>query len=221
MSYLKRIVCLANSRKYSERCVAGLELEGTQLSNWVRPVSSNPLGELSLSERKLADGSDPALLDILEVPLLEPCPQGCQTENHLIDRKATWARVGQFPRQQLLRYFKSPNRLWINGYSSRRGLNDRIPEEQVEKLPCSLVLVEPQRLRIEIRLEAAKLRVRAEFWLKGQKYRLGVTDPVVEAHCFTRPEGLHTYKKRAVACISIGEPFNGFCYKLVASIIPL
>ena len=221
MSYLKRIVCLANSRKNSERCVAGLEVEGVQLSNWVRPVSSLPMGELGLSERKLADGSDPALLDILEVPLLEPRPQGCQSENHLIDRKAIWARVGQFPRQQLLPYCKSPNPLWINGYSSTRGLNDRIPEEQVEKLPCSLVLVEPQQLRIEIRLEAAKLKVRAEFWLEGQKYRLGVTDPVVEAHCFTRPQGVHTYKKRAVACISIGEPFNGYCYKLVASIIPL
>ncbi len=89
MSYLKRIVCLANSRKYSERCVAGLEVEGTQLSNWVRPVSRLPMGELGLSERKLTDGSDPALLDILEVPLLGLRPLGCQTENHLIDHNAT------------------------------------------------------------------------------------------------------------------------------------
>ena len=189
MSYLKRIVCLANSRKYSERCVAGLEVEGARLSNWVRPVSSLPMGELGLSKRKLADGSDPALLDILEVPLLEPRPLGCQIENHLIDHNANWAKVGQFPRHQLLRYCKSPNPLWINGYSSTRGLNDRIPEEQVETLPGSLVLVEPQQLRIEMRLEAAKLKVRAVFCLEGQKYKLGVTDPVVEKHCFTRPEG--------------------------------
>ena len=30
MSYLKRIVCLANSCIQSERCIAGLEIEGSQ-----------------------------------------------------------------------------------------------------------------------------------------------------------------------------------------------
>ena len=221
MSYLKRIVCLANSRKQSERCIAGIEIEGSQLHNWIRPVSVRPMGELGVSERRLADGSDPALLDILEVPMLESRPRGFQTENHLIDHNALWAKVGNFPQRQLLPYCKTPNPLWINGFDSMHGRNDRIPEEQVASLPDSLVLVEPQQMRIEIRLLAAKLRVRAEFRLAGQKYNFGVTDPVVERQCLSRSEGFHTYKKRAVACISVGEPFNGYCYKLVASIVPL
>ncbi len=221
MGYLKRIVCLANSRKQLERCVAGLELKGSQLGSWIRLVSSRPMGEIGFPERRLADGSDPDLLDVLEIPLLGSRPHGCQTENHLIDHSSSWVKVGEFPKQQLLRYCSVPNPLWINGYDSMRGLNDRIPEGQVGSLPDSLALVEPQQLRIEIRLEATKLKVRAEFLLASEKYRLVVTDPVVERQCRPRAEGFHTYKKRAVACISIGEPFNGYCYKLVASIIPL
>ena len=221
MSYLKRIVCLANSRKQSERCIAGLEIEGSQLSRWIRPVSSRPLGEFGFPERKLTTGSDPELLDILEISMLGSRPHGCQTENHLIDHNSSWVKLGEFPKQQLLRYCRAPNSLWINGHDSAHGLNDRIPEKQVGSLPDSLVLVEPQQLRIEIRLEAAKLRVRAEFRIAGQMYNLGVTDPVVERQCLSREEGFHSYRKRAVACISIGEPFNGYCYKLVASIIPL
>lgn len=221
MSYLKRIVCLANSRKQSERCVAGLEIEGSKLGSWIRPVSSRPMGEIGFSARRLADGSDPHLLDILEIPMLGSRSHGCQTENHLIDHSSSWVKVGEFPKQQLLRYCSAPNPLWINGYDSMRGLNDRIPEGQVGSLPDSLVLVEPQQLRIEIRLEDTKPKVRAEFRLADQMYNLSVTDPAVERQCCSRAEGFHIYRKRAVACISIGEPFYGYCYKLVASIIPL
>lgn len=221
MNYVKRIVCLANSRKQSERCVAGLEIVGDQVGRWIRPVSSLPMGEIEFSARRLADGSEPELLDLLDIPMRAPHPHGCQTENHLIDDSAAWVKAGTFPKQQLLQYCEAPNPLWINGFDSAHGINDRIPEEQVGSLRGSLVLVEPQQLGIEIKLEAAKLKVRAEFNLVGQLYKLGVTDPTVERQCFSRPEGRHTYRKRAVACISIGEPFHGFCYKVVASIIPL
>jgi len=129
--------------------------------------------------------------------------------------------VGEFSKQQLLQYCRTPNPLWINGYDSVHGRNDRIPEQQMGSLLNSLVLVEPQQLRIEIELRAATLRVRAEFRVAGQIYNLGVPDPVVERQCLARAEGFRTYKNRAVACISIGEPYKGYCYKLVASIIPL
>lgn len=37
---VKRILCLANSRKLSGRCVAGREIANPRLGPWVRPVSS-------------------------------------------------------------------------------------------------------------------------------------------------------------------------------------
>lgn len=75
MPVVKRIVCLANSRKLSGRCVAGKEMTAGRAGSWIRPVSDRPAEEVSLEERRYADGSDPALRDIINVPLREPRPK--------------------------------------------------------------------------------------------------------------------------------------------------
>ncbi len=49
---LKRIVCLANSRKYSGRCIAGKELLADgRPGRWIRPVSARENEEVSEHER--------------------------------------------------------------------------------------------------------------------------------------------------------------------------
>ena len=55
----KRIVCLANSRKLSGRCVAGRELVADRPEAWVRPVSAREHQEVSEHERQYQDSSDP------------------------------------------------------------------------------------------------------------------------------------------------------------------
>jgi hypothetical protein len=47
------------------------------------------------------------------------------------------------------------------------------------------------------------------------------TDPQVERDFLRRGEGRYPYQGQTVACVSIGEPFQGYRYKLVASIIHL
>jgi hypothetical protein len=70
MSSLKRIVCLANSWKLEERCVAGIDLD---TEKWIRPVCDSVYpenGKVPKSAR-LIEGREPELLDILEIPLAE------------------------------------------------------------------------------------------------------------------------------------------------------
>jgi hypothetical protein len=92
VKYTKTIICLANSRKITGRCVAGKEVTGSKIGAWIRPVSVRPTGELSEEDRRFQDGKDPRLLDVIRIPMTEPQPDGFQTENHLIDDRYYWTK---------------------------------------------------------------------------------------------------------------------------------
>jgi hypothetical protein len=134
MNYTKRIICLATSRKMSGRCIAGLEIADSQVGGWIRPVSNRSSEEISLLDRRFGNGSEPEILDILEIPMIQPRPHSCQIENHLIDDEHYWVKVGEFSRQQLLQLCEVPAPLWVNGFHSYNGINDRMPEDQADTL---------------------------------------------------------------------------------------
>lgn len=221
MNYSKRIVCLANSRKLSGRCIAGREISGNAIGDWVRLVSSRVNEEISLEERRFEDGSEPALLDVLEIPMIEPRPHSCQAENHLIDDKYYWTKVDEFSKSKLRGLTENPPELWSNDHHSYNGINDRIPESEADSLSSSLVLIEPEQLVVCVERGLKKLQVRAMFRFRGKRYKLTVTDPDIERSFLKQGEGEYEYDLPAVACVSIGEPFEGYRYKLVASIINL
>ena len=64
--------------------------------------------------------------------------------------------------------------------------------------------------------------MRTDFTLNTIRYRLGVTDPVVKSTYDQGEYGIQPISRRNVyLCISLGEPYRGFAYKLVAAIINL
>lgn len=174
MSYTKSIVCLANSRKEWNRCVAGKEvLRRGRFGDWIRPVSSHERGDLTLQHRCYQDGSDPELLDVLTVNFSEACPEGCQKENHRTDARSPWVKEGRISWDELTPAVDHvAGELWVNGHGGRNGTNDRIPENVAKDLPSSLLLIEPERLQIRVAMEGgyerpARKKVRARFWLNG------------------------------------------------------
>jgi len=225
VSYKKTIVCLANSRKeYPNRCVAGKELRRGRFGAWIRPVSDHAKGDLTRRHRRYEDGTDPRLLDVVTISFREARPQGCQEENHLIDSDTRWVLEGRTDWDELAHavdHVDGP--LWVNGHSGSNGTNDRIPENVAKDLRSSLLLVEPEQLDISVAMEGgydkpAYKKVRARFRLNGHDYLLAVTDPPIEDKYRKREEGNYRIKT-ARLCISIGEAYKGFCYKLVAAMI--
>lgn len=228
MSYTKAIVCLANSRKLTGRCVAGKEWNGSRPGPWLRPVSGRERGELTAERWYAKSWRDPKLLDLIEVGLVGPRPSGCQTENHLVDPAVRWKFLGRVPAQCLLASLDHPKgALWSNGESTSGGLNDRVHAAIAERQPNSLVLVQPDQLVIQVNTESAntdhaRRRVRGRFSLAGHDYILSITDPVLEEPILRHPDGFSAELQRPILCISLSERFisQNACYKLIAGVIP-
>lgn len=225
MGYTKTIVCLANSRKPpSGRCVAGREVTPLGLGAWIRPVSARLTQEISEEERRYQDGTDPKVLDVIAIKMTGAQPQHHQQENHLIDDGCHWVKQRTISWHDLQAAVEDPaGPLWPNGYSSSYGHNDRVPEDRASGLSRSLYLVRPDELTLVVAAEGggfgpARRRVRARFDLSGQSYCIVVTDPWMERQCLAGNDG-ETRIDDALLCVSLGESFHGFAYKLAAAVI--
>lgn len=224
MAYTKTIFCLANSRKPGGHCVAGREIERQNIGAWVRPVSSRPTREISDQDERYRDGSLPLLLDVIEIDFEKPVPERHQQENHQVDDRQYWTKKGTASWADICPLAENvPGSLWLNGYSSTYGNNDRVPEGNLGQFNRSLYLVRPNDLELIVAVEGAqfgdpKRRVRAHFQLSGHEYILAVTDLPIEQEYLAKPDG-HYFIKEALICVSLGEVFNGYAYKLAAAVI--
>lgn len=223
MGIVKRIVCLANSRKLNGRCVAGRELINDQPAGWLRPVSDREHQEVSEYERQYEDGSDPRVSDVIDVPLLKPEPKDYQQENWLLDSEHYWVRVQRVRWADLKQLDEPRGTLWINGHHTYHGSNDKIPIEEAATQRSSLRLIRVQSLRLSVFAPSEafgnpKRRVQAQFHHDGIRYAFWVTDPPYERHFLAQPNGEHDLGESFLT-ISLGEPFRGEVYKLVAAII--
>ena len=220
---IKCIVCLANSRKLSGRCIAGVEVSEGRRLGWIRPVSAREHQEVSEHERQYEDGSDPRLLDMIDVPLLKPQPHEYQQENWLLDRGRYWKKSGRARWGQLRALADPTGSLWVDGFKTYHGKNDKIPLEEVGSVRSSLRLLRVDRLSLNVFMpgeafEDYKRRVQGRFVHDGREYRLWVTDPVYERGYLARPDGEYEIGESFLT-VSLGEPHEGACYKLIAAVI--
>lgn len=227
MPVTKRIVCLANSRKLAGRSIAGREWAGERPGGWIRPVSKRDGQEVSEYERQYQDGSDPRVLDVIDVPLVKQmsASQGetWQSENWLLDEEQYWRKVGSYSWFDLPTLVDEAAPLWLDGFNTYQGRNDRIPMDAMAQVSDSLRLVEVDDLVLSVFAPGEafgnrKRRVQGRFRHAGQQYALWVTDPVYERNYLAKLDGEYRLE-RCFLTISLGEPFDGFCYKLIAAVI--
>ena len=101
----------------------------------------------------------------------------------------------------------------------REALINRL--SAVETLGSSLLLIKPDDTYIVVEEGSRGLKkVRVRFSYNGEKYRLIVTDPLIENQYMTQDLGEYRIDADDIyLTVSISEPFEGFCYKLAAGII--
>lgn len=219
----KTIVCLANSRKHSGRCIAGKELLPTGYGQWIRPVSIRPTGEISEEDRRYKDGGTPKILDIISIRMIAATPLLYQSENYTIDAAFYWEKSGSCAWSDVAQMLDQPPSLWTNGDSSYSGINDRLRVEVAAKLQNSLTIIEPKNLVIRVSAEGAafgnpKRKVRAYFYNNKVHYALSVTDPVAETAFLAKSDDSYEVSNTYLS-VSLGEVYEGSCYKLVAAMI--
>ena len=220
----KRIVCLANSRKLSGRCIAGKEIrEDGRVGDWIRPVSARESQEVSEWERSYENGSDPRVLDVIDVPVLNAQPKDYQRENWLLDPEHYWQKIRSVTPNELTQFIDPTAPLWTNGDSTVNGQNDRVPLSDAYSLDNSLRLIRVNDQELYVSQPGKdfgnyRRSVQGRFQHNRTDYWLRVTNPVYERQYLRQPNGTYQIGESFLT-ISLGEPYRGYAYKLIAAII--
>jgi len=214
----KRIVCLGLSYKHDNVCVAGRDLNTRQ---WIRPVFHHnqrciPFNNCVCNNRKKLE-----LLDVVDVTVTQHCPSGCHNEDYLVAKQNPFVYVGKYS-GSLHELIDSPQELWYNGDSSMYGINDRVNTKLADTLyNFSLCFITLDKLTVMVNFEEFKngKKVRGDFTYNGVKYRFAITDISFLNTYRQKRYGHYHIEGPVYAGISSSEDWNGYRYKLIASII--
>ena len=223
MAVTKRIVCLANSRKTGGRCLAGIEKLDNRLGGWIRPVGDRTNQEVLEHEFQYKDGSEPKLLDVIDVPLLEHRPERHQQENWLLDSSQNWKQIDVYEWNDLHKVAETSGTLWQNLSSTNNRFNDRVPASQAIKGINSLKLIHVDSLQLRVYgpgtyYSNQEPRVRGIFQFAENEYALWVTDPYIEQMYDAMGDGYYSLGE-CYLTISLAESWRGYCYKLIAAVM--
>lgn len=230
----KEFVLLAKSVKYGQNCIAGREIirngSKLQLGPWIRPISDHDDGAISYLDALLESGGLPQFLDIIEIDVKENIHNPTQPENWLIEKKK-WKRTGRIGIESVFkRFIENPSSLWNSAFCS----SDRINTTEYIRNRCdsSLCIIKPDIFVIEISTiyndfeKREQKRRRGKFSYNGVNYDIAITDPDIDKKYF-RPfpsisDGIKRIEmdtNKCLLCISLAPEFNGYHYKLIATVI--
>lgn len=215
-----QMICLANSVKHRNHCIAGRLMDRGLIGPWIRPTGNRMDESLLLEEIRLPDRTLPSLLDILEVSLGPRRPTLHQIENFQLDVTRKWERAGKLPQSadSLKGLLSRDADLWLPGSTSRRGLLDCVPRAELDDVSDSLRFIQPTQATIQIMKLDGRWHPRAHFWYLGREYNLKVTDPLYGTTRFgEKPQQISL--RNSYLTISLGELFDGYAYKLVAGVL--
>jgi len=212
----KQLICLANSKKFNGRCVAGLELKDEEAGDWIRPVSTIQGGAVPLPIQ-LASGENLELLDIIEVTLLGHHPDACHVENWLYDASKPWRKVGTFDPGELGGLVDEPADIWGTGTG---WSNSAVRKSESETLGSSLLLVAVKRARMLVKKwPQGDTSVSVDFDYASDNYEFKVTDPQQKKRYIGKGAGSYALAGPVYVCASLTELHGEERTKLAAAVL--
>jgi hypothetical protein len=174
----------------------------------------------------LKDYTEVGVLDVIRVGVRTLRPDVHQPENWVIDG-TTWPLLARPMGARLVPVLKSAV---VHGPELLRGISDRVSYTSLRRqnATASLALVAPDDLYLYQHVSyPGKPQARGRFSLGSRgteiPYDLVITDPHWENSVLREP-GPRTLRQSAgkfLLTVSLGEPLNEFCYKVIATIILL
>jgi hypothetical protein len=218
----KYFICLANSKKYGERCIAGIEVLKSENGytivrqdnkpKWIRPVTQEKHGAVPAS---LVNNI--SLLDIIEIDETEEVPDGYQSENVRF-KESSLSVVDQFrPSPGDLAALIDNDQPYLFG---RKG--KALSLDAIDFLEQSLTFIKATSSEIYIKKDPdGREQYRLKFIFNMQDYDLPITDVTFLEKCKNNDcASINQDMKDGVyLTISVGVEFEGWYYKLVAGVV--
>jgi hypothetical protein len=210
-------ICLANSRKHGERCIAGVEIQPdpqTQqyqlvkdggMPHWIRPVTETDYGQIPA---QLVEKIN--LLDVINLENRGNVPTSSQKENFLFEPKSIAIQTKLAPTVENLEALTEGAPLTLFG---NRG--KAVSAAQIAEVNYSLLFVKVRSPEFY----AARLghQLRAKFVYNSNNYDFPVTDVQFCEQYYKNPKVLDD-AKNVYFTLSLGMLHEDWHYKLVAGV---
>lgn len=221
----KIFICLANSYKHGNRCIAGIEIDLYPQQNTYsvkRDANGNPIWFRPI-HRTAEAGAIPntealgiSVLDIVKAQQVQPCPDGAQKENYYYSRLEKLSRVTK--NNQNLDGFVDMTHNLIFG---NRGA--AVPPDGFCNLDYSVLLIKCSQVEFYMKDRSQweeKPQPRGKLTYNGTEYDLPVTDPIFRQTVQNDLQTANSFVDYYIT-LSLGVEHDEWHSKLIACVIPI
>ena len=212
------LLCLANSKKYGERCIAGIELipddkgqffpvKKDGRPRWLRPVTCDGHGQVPAKIVR-----DICVGDILEINTTHACPLGYQTENIFFNKKTLRTVRRATLTEKHLDLLAENNGRYV--FDNSAPCLDR---EEIAYVGRSLILIKTEKVKPYF-CTPYNTKPRVKFLYKKNWYNFPITDVNFIDRMQENPALLEG-RDEIFLTVSLGVAFEEKHWKLAAGVI--
>lgn len=223
----KKIVILANSKKYNASCIVGKDIESGE---WIRTIGFSPTKEVSLKEQCIGtcqstvccplhckEFEEPKFLDIVEIDFgnSTKVQKSCYQPENILISGAKWEKIGELSKDEIDKYTDNNiKELWNQDSSSSfYGHYDRILDKHTNE---SVYFIKVPNLRLHKgnNIYSGKDHIKGTIRLGTTEYILQVTEKKINELIERKDNYTDAY-----IVVSLAEPYeDNFRYKFIATI---